>query len=401
MPPRSAALTRRVLAVLATVALTVTVAPAAVAAAPAGDAGAATEGSLAAAVPRVMAFVEKSRGLRFLRPVKVTALTAAQLERRVLAGSGRPRPPSDTGQTYAALHLVDSAKAYDDGAAKASAAGVLGFYVPGRDELVVRAVRATPFARGVLAHELTHALQDQHFDLQAVQRRATDADRFQGVASLYEGDADTVEERYRLSLSAADRGAYARELRGLGGLGGGTSGDAASREAQAVGAFLDFPYVYGPDLVAALRTAGGQALLDRAFADPPQSSEQVVDPARYALGGGRRDSPRRVGTPGRPAGTRVADTGVLGAYGLAVVLSSRVDGATRTRAALGWGGDRFVTWTTARGSCTRLRVVLDSGRDRAELLAALQTWARGYPGTGTGAVADPRDGKALTLTSCT
>lgn len=384
---------RRLLAALAGAALIVPLATGAVAA-PAAAAAPASGQALADVVPEVMAFVERARGLRFTRTVRITSMTAAQLKSRLVSESRAPRPPFDTGATFQALHLVADGNRYNRQEASTSADGVLGFYLPGRDELVVRATAATPFARGVLAHELTHALQDQHFDLLAIQRKATDADRYAGVASLYEGDAVTVEGRYRLSLSAADRSAYDREAASAG-------GGSTSREAQALGAFLSFPYLYGPGLVADLRLRGGQALLDKAFSDPPTSSETVVDPARYGLGLGRRDRPRTLPTPKPPAGSRVADSGTLGAYGIAVVLAEKVPSiGTRSQAALGWAGDRYVTWRTRTGTCLQLKVFADSPSDRAELVSAFRTYVRGYPRSGSRVTADARDARALTLTTC-
>jgi len=377
------------LLVAATVATTILSAGGAASAAPsrASDDGP----SLADAVPAVSQFVARARGLAFGRPVAVRALAGPDFDRLLLAGSSRPRPPRDTGATYQGLHLVPSARRYDDREARVVAAGVVGFYQPGRDTLVVRAAGATPFARAVLAHELTHALQDQHFDLPAVMRRGTDADAAAAVAALYEGDAVRVEEAYVASMSAADQRDYSRAVAGY--------RLAPDPEERVLGAFVGFPYAYGPGLVRALLAAGGQRRLDAAFADPPRSTEQVVDPRRYLRAG--RDRPRAVPHPRPPAGARVVDSGVLGAYGLAVVLAARVpDVATRSRAALGWGGDGFVTWPTSRGYCTRIRVLTDTGRDRAELLGALRRWSQGYPRSGTAVVPDARDVRALTLTSC-
>jgi len=395
-PPRSRA--RRLAGVPVLVAVLLAVVPARAASATAPVPSAATaradgQPSLADVVPEIEAFVARVRGLAFVRPVRVTALDDARFQARVLGGGGaRPRPPADTGASFQALHLVGSARRYDDREASTSAAGILGFYLPGRDELVVRATSATPFARGVLAHELTHALQDQHFDLSALQRRGTDNDRAAAVAALYEGDAVTTEVRYRASLSAGDRAVYdAQEAR--------AGSRDTSREARAVGAFLGFPYAYGPDLVAALRRAGGQRRLDQAFRDPPTSTEQVVDVTRYGLGG-RRDAPGSLPRLRPPGRARVADGGVLGAYGLAVVLASKVDQGTRSRAALGWHADRYVTWRTASGYCTRVRVALDTSRDRAELLAALRAFVRGYPRSGSTVTADRSDARLLTLLSC-
>src|SRR3712207_9092098 len=64
-----------------------------------------------------------------------------------------------------ALGLVDGpfdASVLDAGAEE----GVLGFYDSQRRRLYVRGDAATPAVRRVLVHQLTHALDDQHFGLE-------------------------------------------------------------------------------------------------------------------------------------------------------------------------------------------------------------------------------------------
>lgn len=352
-------------------------------------------GSLTAALPAIEAFDEQARGLRFLRPVTITTLSDAAFARAVVGDGRGPRAPFDTGATLQALHLVPSGSAFDRQSGATTAEGVLGFYDNASKQLVVRGSgTATPFARVVLAHELTHALQDQHFSLSRVQRGVTDADREDGVLGLVEGDAVTVQRQYLASLSAADKRAYAAEQARAG---GGSSGGAGDAVAKAVDALVGFPYVYGPDFVAALRRQGGQPALDRAFRDLPRSSKEILDPGRYLF---RRDRLRVFPVPPVPAGRTRVDTGRFGAYGIATVLSAKVAIAQRSRAAIARNGDRFATWRIGSRACTRWRISAESDGGRTTMLAAFRSWAAGYPGTGTQATADPADKRGLTVVSC-
>jgi len=71
-------------------------------------------------------------------------------------------------------------------------AGVVGFYDPETKQLVVRGTDTTPFTRRVLAHELTHALDDQHFDLNRQQLDKADDETGFGFSALVEGNARRV-----------------------------------------------------------------------------------------------------------------------------------------------------------------------------------------------------------------
>ena len=55
-------------------------------------------------------------------------------------------------------------------------AGVLAFYDFNKKEIVVRGTTLDVSHRATLAHELTHVLQDQHFDIRKIERRATEDD---------------------------------------------------------------------------------------------------------------------------------------------------------------------------------------------------------------------------------
>ena len=76
-------------------------------------------------------------------------------------------------------------------------AGVVGFYDPATDELVVRGTSTSPYVRSVIAHELTHALDDQHFELdRPAVDEAADESAF-GFTGLVEGNAVRAEQAYR------------------------------------------------------------------------------------------------------------------------------------------------------------------------------------------------------------
>ena len=71
---------------------------------------------------------------------------------------------------------------------------------------------------------------------------------------------------------------------------------------------------------------------------------------------------------------------VLGELGLIEVLSTALAPAEARRAGAGWGGDRYVLWTTPAGaSCLRLDIVGDTPDDSQEIRRSLTEWARAQP----------------------
>src|SRR5581483_5870283 len=114
----------------------------------------------------IVHFVEKDRGFHFHHPVKVSLLSRRDFDEQV--NSGGPLAGVDPQfrallTRLGALGLIDSGIRPSD-PAFANAGKVLGFYDPRSQEIVVRgADLSNPVTRVITAHELTHALDDQHF----------------------------------------------------------------------------------------------------------------------------------------------------------------------------------------------------------------------------------------------
>jgi hypothetical protein len=120
---------------------------------------------------------------------------------------------------------------------------------------------------------------------------------------------------------------------------------------------------------------------NRAYADGPLSSEQILHPEKF-WDDARRDVPRVVelGAVGERLGPgfRLSAHGVLGELTLAVLVGSEAsadrlyDPAAWTHeAAAGWGGDRWELWTRGAEDVVLLSTVWDSPEDAAEFARAL------------------------------
>lgn len=287
----------------------------------AGPASAGTGSELNGVIQRA----EQLRGLRATHPLAVSTLGAAGLRRVVVREIAHERQPVSDAAWDDALHLLGVLHRGERLAQvqrKALAGQVAGMYVPRNSRLyVLGAGGAAP--RSVIAHEVVHALQDEHFHLTrgAFAPRPHDHDGELAAQALVEGDATEVQSRYVASLSAGDLvSELARTLKAV-------PEGASSAIAPYLQRQLAYPYTAGQEFVRALRARGGQQLLDRAFRNPPRTSAAVLDPARYLAG----DPPaRRVPLP---AGTYRFTT-TFGAEDLAALTG-------KDQVARGWLGGRI------------------------------------------------------------
>jgi hypothetical protein len=142
------------------------------------------------------------------------------------------------------------------------------------------------------------------------------------------------------------------------------------------------PYLDGANFVTALRAAGGWALVDAAYTDPPQSSEHILHPDRYLA----NDAPAAVElassadenglTPLGEGWTLLYDR-TLGEWYLRQYLRTQLDAPTTRQAASGWGGDRYHLFYNAEADQRAfvLRFVWDSPSDVGEFTEAYESFS--------------------------
>ncbi len=200
----------------------------------------------------------------------------------------------------------------------------------------------------VIAHELTHALADQHYDLERLQDDAKhDDDRALAVSALIEGEAtlammgagmDDWDGSKIVQMPAADldRGLSLMSPF-LSIIGGGKTMRTAP---PIVAESMIFPYLRGMVFCATLANRGGWKSVDEAYRRPPVSTEQIIHPEKYLA---KLDLPMILDlgklTPGAP--WKELGRNVLGELQTSVLL-----GRSGAKAAAGWDGDRYAVFET-------------------------------------------------------
>lgn len=341
----------------------------------------APTGELDKAIAEIEAFVSKARGLPFKSKVKVTLLDDAAFRARLNEDNDVDREElNKTTKVLRALDLIGENVDLEEASKSLLGDAVLGFYDYEKDEMVIRGATLTPGVRQTLAHELVHALQDQHFELDRPELEKRDDEAELGFTGLVEGDARRIENEYAATLSKADRDKAAKQT---------TTNDIDPGIPRVLLESLAFPYIFGPGFAGRVVQEGGQARIDEAFRSPPTTSEHILHPEKFLAGEG----PAPVTAP--PADGEVFDRGVIGEFGLVLILSEDVSGAELRRAVNGWGGDRYVAWDAGGRTCLRATMAMDTAKDNDELRASLRKWAAKHDGKVEGAATQP-----VTLTSC-
>ncbi|MPZ74281.1 MAG: hypothetical protein GEU74_13815 [Nitriliruptorales bacterium] len=242
---------------------------------------------------------------------------------------------------------------------------ILGLYVPKERTLYVRqGDRDSPLQRMTTVHEITHALQDQSFNLVRLQRHIEDdSEAAAALLALVEGDAVLTQQLWGTRhLTGEELRRAMTEAAG--------SDEALSDAPEYLRASLFFPYQEGSQFVAELFRAGGFQAINDAFADPPTTTEQIMHPQRYI----ERDEPVAIRVGAEPGARWRPDAShPFGEFDLQQMFGA-VGPDTADTAAEGWGGGEIRSWRRGTRVTVAAALAFDSSNDAAEACDAVRRW---------------------------
>ncbi len=288
--------------------------------------------------------IASAHGLQHSPGVPTIWLDAAGLDARlraIVASDYTPEEIVDEGRMLVRLGLLPAATSYEDIVFGLLGEQVVGLYDPMLHELVLVAGAQVP-VETVLVHEMTHAIQDENFDLSLLLGRSPGcADEEAALHAVVEGDA-LLTEIVVSGLPLPEGLTPEIMLATIGEIEGSTSvgGTEMAKAPGVVRQSLLFPYVYGLPLMVLVYSRGGFGEVNSLLEDPPASTEQVMHPSKIGA-----DDPRPVWLACPPSLSktyRVAGTDVLGEFGLGSWLAGWIPEGAASSAVAGWGGDRYV-----------------------------------------------------------
>jgi hypothetical protein len=311
----------------------------------------------AAPVDVIATRVEALRRLRFDELPEPLTVTSEQARTEGLESLDRDYPAErrrDDETVYKLLGLIEPEADLRELSGDLFGEGVAGYYDPrdGRLRVVEGSGTGTRVLEEmILAHELTHALEDQRFGLST--EPATD-DRTLARSALYEGSATEVMYAYVGEHFSAEET--------LGGLLSSAFEDTGDLP-PFIQAQVLFAYVGGEAFIRDLLGRGGWGLVDTAFeVRPPSSTEQILHPDAYI----EADEPKPVRIRAALPGWERTLAGTWGELQTRELLGGS------SEAAAGWGGDRYELWRRGDESALVMRWRWDTPRDEAEFAARLR-----------------------------
>jgi hypothetical protein len=311
--------------------------------------------------------VEQLRGLKFKEPVDYQVLNRKEIKQTIstkLAEVYSEVEFQHMTDAMAAVGLLPAKYPLREKYIELLGEQVAAFYDQHRHHLVMYedATLENAQNRVVLAHELTHALQDQHFGLKKLPLEIkTNDDRAAAASALVEGDATLVMSEFMLNNLSKQMfkdsvlASFTQDMKQL---------ETAPRFLREM---LVFPYLRGQEFCAALFGQGGYEAVSAAYANPPTSTAQILHPEKYMAN--PREEPIAITWPDTKVnGTAPVGDNVVGEMGLRILFAEWLDAATGERAAAGWRGDRYLYF--APGEALVWKTVWANAEEAAEFFEA-------------------------------
>jgi hypothetical protein len=314
---------------------------------PSANASKAENAEFAAAADEVLKQVSHITGLSVLTPVKKTLRSREEIRAYVIREMDDDKDPAERyadQRSAEAFGLIPKGFPLDGFMVDLLTEQIAGLYDPKAKEFYIADWIPLDDQRMVMAHELTHALQDEHFQIDAWTKAARPNDDAElAREAVLEGSAMAAMIDYVLkgtgqtvqNLPAIDPALFAGDM-------------SASPKLKEAPQFLKdgmvFPYFGGLTFSAAILKPGGWSAVSDVFTRPPVSTQQIMHPGLYKSG--KAPAPLKMPAMDKLLGTDWAklDDNVMGEFGWKEVLKQFGDEKSASSTAAAWDGDRYIIY---------------------------------------------------------
>jgi hypothetical protein len=300
-----------------------------------------------AAADEVLHQMSEITGLKLLTPLKKSLRSREEIRAYVIKQMNEEKNPAERyadARTAEALGLLPRGFDLDAFMVNVLTEQVEGLYDPKTQEFYIADWSPLEDQRMVMAHELTHALEDQHFRIEAWSRAARpNEDAELARDAVLEGSAMAAMVDYLMlgtGRSLKDLPEFDPSML----IGQLESTPTLKTAPPFLKDALIFPYISGLNFSAAVLKGSGWDALAGVFEKPPVSTQQILHPALYKSG----KTPSSVTLPPleKMLGKDWAklDENILGEFGWKEVVKQFLDDDRAKTLAAAWDGDRYALY---------------------------------------------------------
>ncbi len=365
---------------------------------PAGSAAAEPEpgDALFAQADQMLEKVSGVMQLELKHPVSKEMTTREAVQEYLHRQLERQQPGSkleDLGTALTVLGLLPADYDLAEGVVQLLSEQVAGFYDPEKSIFYVADWLPDNLQLPTMAHELAHALQDQHYDLEPLlQPTPGEQDADMAFQAVVEGQGVAVMTQILvepMGLSLEQVGGMMQALSDPAGMMSaseamGLDTGALRNSPPFLLSSLMFPYTDGMQFFLAFLKERSWEEAGVLFRDTPASTEEILHPEKYLQG---RDLPQPVEAEAMeaalPVGWQVFFRERLGEFTTREMLGVELEDEQAAAAAAGWDGDRTLIARSPDGKRVVLlqRSVWDSEKDAREYFRAWVEMAKArHPG---------------------
>lgn len=332
-----------------------------------------------AAADEVLGVMSNILGLPPKAPLKKSIRTKPEIRAYLIAEQKRDEPPSKQyvdQRTLEAFGFIPKGFPLQTFLLNLLTDQIAGLYDPRTKSFFIADWISPVEQKPVMAHELTHALDDQYFHLDKWRKAAQKNDdattardavaEGSAVASMmdYSFQGLHVTVRNLPDISPFIETGMAAEI---------TKDPTLARTPMFIRDELLFPYLEGAVFTQQfLKANTGWSDFKKVFEHPPVSTQQILHPTLYLRG----VKPRTVNLPhlgsAIPHGWKKLDEDVVGEFALREIFKQFLDDDKAAQFSPMWAGDRYALFENKKTKDTLLIILyaLDSPNDTAKFYAA-------------------------------